>query len=105
MALLPQFLQLLMGYDALQSGLAMMPRGMGAVFGLFCYALFSNKIDDRILVFIGLIALGIGSLDLTEVNLSISTVSIAIPNFFYGILYSEAKIIKTSSKSSSILQL
>lgn len=85
MALLPQFLQLLMGYDSLQSGLAMMPRGIGAVFGLFCYAIFSNKIDDRILVFIGLMALGIGSLDLTKVNLSISTVSIAIPNFFYGI--------------------
>lgn len=92
MALLPQYLQLLMGYDSLQSGLAMMPRGVGALIGLWSYALLSNKIDDRILIFIGLIALGMGSLDLTNLNLQISPVSIAIPNLLYGVGMSLALI-------------
>lgn len=84
MALLPQFLQMLMGYDSLLSGLAMMPRGLGATMGLVIYGAFSNKIDNRILVIIGLLFLGFAGIDLENLNLSISSMSIAIPNFMYG---------------------
>lgn len=84
MALLPQFLQLLMGYDSLRSGLAIMPRGLGATLGLVIYGILSGKIDDRILVVVGLLFLGFAGFDLVHINLSIAPVNIAIPNFMYG---------------------
>ena len=84
MALLPQFLQLLMGYDSLLSGLAMMPRGLGAAIGLVVYGAFSNYMDNRLLVIIGLLCLGFAGLDLMHINLSVSTSSVGIPNFLYG---------------------
>ena len=85
MALLPQFLQLLMGYDSLLSGLAMMTRGLGAALGLVLYGAFSNKISDRIFVIVGLLCLGFAGLDLMDINLSVSTSSVEFPNFLYGI--------------------
>lgn len=46
MALLPQYLQLLMGYDSLQSGLAMTPRGVGALIGLSCNTLSNAQMTN-----------------------------------------------------------
>ena len=61
LAILPQFLQSLMGYDAYKSGLSMMPRGLGALMAMFLCATLSNKIDNRLLVMIGLGCIAGGS--------------------------------------------
>ena len=53
-AILPQFLQSLMGYDAYKSGLSMMPRGIGALTATILYGGFANKFDGRLLVVTGL---------------------------------------------------
>ena len=85
LAILPQFLQSLMGYDAYKSGLSMMPRGLGALLAMVLCATMANLIDNRILVMIGLLCIGSGSWMLGDLNLQISTMNIAIPNFLFGV--------------------
>lgn len=48
-------------------------------------ATLSNKIDNRLLVAIGLCLLGGSSLVFGSLNLQISNMNIAVPNFFMGI--------------------
>ena len=85
LAILPQFLQALMGYDAYQSGLSMMPRGVGALCAMALCATMSNVIDNRILVVIGLSIMGGAGWILGTLNLQIAPVNIAIPNILYGL--------------------
>ena len=85
LAILPQFLQGLMGYDAYLSGLAMMPRGMGALITIFTIGAIGNKINEKYLVICGLILLSISGFMLCGLNLQIATINIAIPNFIMGI--------------------
>lgn len=85
MAILPQFLQTLMGYNAYLSGLTMMPRGAGSLTSVILSGLLANKIDNRLLVCLGLVFIGIAGFQLSEVNLEISMTSIAVPNFILGL--------------------
>ena len=84
-AILPQFLQSLMGYDAYKSGLSMMPRGLGALTATVLYGAFANKFDGRLLVAIGLSCIATGCMMLGNLNLEISTMSIMFPNFLFGL--------------------
>lgn len=83
-AILPQFLQSLMGYDAYKSGLSMMPRGLGALTATILYGSYANKFDGRLLVAIGLSCIATGCMMLGNLNLEISTMSIMFPNFLFG---------------------
>ena len=47
-AVLPQFLQNLMGYTATQSGLVLSPRGIGAIIGSIVAGRIISKIDGRV---------------------------------------------------------
>ncbi len=85
LAILPQFLQSLMGYDAYKSGLSMMPRGFGALMAMFLCATLSNRVDNRLLVMVGLGCIAGGSWMLGGLNLQISTMNIGFPNFLFGI--------------------
>lgn len=85
LAILPQFLQSLMGYDAYRSGLSMMPRGIGALCAMALCATMSNKIDNRLLVVIGLTLMGLAGWQLGTLNLQIAPINIAIPNILYGL--------------------
>ena len=84
-ALLPQFLQMLMGYSAFLSGLSIMPRGIGAFTSMILCGILSQKIDNRILAVFGLTLVGIASFWLGNLNLQISSVNIALPNFVFGL--------------------
>ncbi len=83
-ATLPQFLQTLMGYDALTSGLTLMPRGMGGICTMIIISQVSNKIDARVMCAFGLLIIGIGGLMLGNLNMNISTMNIIIPNIVFG---------------------
>ncbi len=85
MAILPQFLQTLMGYNAYLSGLTMMPRGAGSLTSVILSGFLANKTDNRLLVCLGLIFIGIAGFQLSNVNLNISMTSIAVPNFILGL--------------------
>ncbi len=85
LAILPQFLQGLMGYDAFLSGLAMMPRGIGALATVIFIGTVGSKINNKVLVITGLTLLSISGFMLCNLNLQIATINIAIPNFIMGI--------------------
>ena len=84
LAILPQFLQSMMGYTAFLSGATMMPRGLGSMTAMVLTATLSNRIDNRLLVAIGLSLIGGAGLVFGSLNLQISNMNIAIPNFFMG---------------------
>lgn len=84
LAILPQFLQSMMGYTAFLSGETMMPRGCGSMLAMFLTATLSTRIDNRLMVAIGLSLIGGAGLAFGALNLQISNMNIAIPNFFMG---------------------
>lgn len=85
LAILPQFLQGLMGYDAYLSGVAMMPRGIGALATTIAVGILGSKLNNKLLVTLGLMMLSLASFMLCNLNLQISTIDIALPNFIMGI--------------------
>ncbi len=84
LAILPQFLQNMMGYTAFLSGSTMMPRGFGSMISMLVVGTISNKVDNRILVILGLSLIGASSMAFGFLNLQISSMNIIIPNFFMG---------------------
>lgn len=83
-ALLPLFLQTLMGYSALDSGLAVSPRGLGSLAAMMVVGILVNYVDGRILLALGIAGFAYSSLLLSHINLSISIGSVAVPNFMNG---------------------
>ena len=84
MALLPQFLQMMLGYTAFTSGLAIMPRGCGALMAIAIFGALSKVIDNRLFAAVGLLLVGFAGLGFGFLNLNISSLNIAIPNFVFG---------------------
>ncbi len=83
-AILPQFLQSMMGYTAFLSGYSMMPRGIGSMLSMIIVANLGNKVSYRLLAMIGLTLIGSGGLVLGFLNLQIANINIMIPNFLMG---------------------
>lgn len=83
-AIMPIFLQNLLRYSAFLSGYSMMPRGIGSITAIIVTGVFAKKIDDRLLIAIGLSLLGTGSLMFGFSNLQISMINIIIPNYIFG---------------------
>ena len=83
-AILPQFLQSMMGYTAFLSGYSMMPRGIGSMLSMVIVANLGNKVSYRLLAMIGLTLIGSGGLVLGFLNLQIANINIMIPNFLMG---------------------
>lgn len=88
LAILPMFLQTLMGYPALDSGLAVMPRGVGAFIGMGLTGLVTDRVDVRILLFIGFSLLSFSNYWLGNVNFEIASYNILIPNILSGVALS-----------------
>lgn len=84
-AILPQFLQSVMGYTAFLSGLTIMPRGIGALTSMVLFGILSTKIDNRLLAVVGLALIGTAGLEFGFLNLQISSMNIAVPNFIFGL--------------------
>ncbi|PYS21871.1 MAG: EmrB/QacA family drug resistance transporter [Acidobacteria bacterium] len=83
-ALLPLFLQTLMGYPALESGLAVSPRGFGAVASMLIVGRLINRIRGRYLVLFGFSVLSYAIYMFSKINLEISVSSIVWPNIISG---------------------
>ncbi|MGO8791069.1 MAG: DHA2 family efflux MFS transporter permease subunit [Terriglobia bacterium] len=83
-AMLPLFLQTLMGYSALDSGLAVSPRGVGSLLSMIVVGTLVNYIDSRVLLACGFAIFGYSTLLLSHVNLDISMSSVVLPNFING---------------------
>ena len=83
--LLPLFLQTVMGYPALQSGLAQSPRGLGALVMMPIAGLLVTRIDNRVLISTGFLLYAFSSFTLSYVNLGIAPSFITFPNVLQGL--------------------
>ena len=83
-AILPQFLQSMMGYTAFLSGLSMMPRGLGSLTSMIICAFIADIVDKRKMVIAGLTLIGTAGLFFGFLNLQIATINIMIPNYLMG---------------------
>ena len=84
LAILPQFLQSMLGYTAYLSGATMMPRGIGAFISTILCGYLSTRISGKLLVCIGLICVTTAGFMLGMLNLQISNINIILPNILMG---------------------
>src|SRR5215813_5265831 len=83
-ALLPLFLQTLMGYPAVASGMAVSPRGFGAITSMLIVGRLINRVRGRYLVMFGFSVLAYSIYLFSKINLEISISSIVWPNIISG---------------------
>ena len=83
--LLPLFLQTLLGYPALQSGLAVSPRGFGSFVAMFVVGRLIGVVDERWLLPCGFVALGYSAYALGNLNFQIAPVNVIWPNVINGL--------------------
>ncbi len=82
--ILPLFYQELLGYTAFTAGLAVAPRGIGAVMGMPVIGYLSNKADPRWLLSFGFITFGLTTLYFGNVTLDISPTTLLLPILLTG---------------------
>ena len=82
--LLPLFYQTLLGYTALAAGLAVSPRGIGAICIMPVIGAITGRIDNRILIFLGFIVFALTSIWMGRVTLDISPTSLLWPIILSG---------------------
>lgn len=85
MYLAPQFIQNVLGYTALLSGLTMAPRIISCMIMLLVIPRLMRLYDSRLLIAIGFFFLGLATFMYTNVNLSVSFLFVSIPNFLLGV--------------------
>ncbi len=84
LVMLPLFLENLMGYTALNTGLAITPRGIGALVSVTLAGRYLKRMDSRIVIVLGLILLAVALFILSEIDLQISIFSVVWPNMLMG---------------------
>lgn len=87
-AALPIFLQTIMGYPALQSGLALSPRGVGAFVMNFVVGRLVGRVRNRFLMAVGFVLLSVSCFWLANINLEISMWNVVAPSVLNGIAIS-----------------
>ena len=101
---LPLFLQTLMGYPALQSGLALSPRGAAAFVTTFFVGRLVGKIRLRTMLFIGFSLLSLSVYLLSEINLQVSMASVVLPTVLNGVAISFIFVPLTTATMSQLRQ-
>ena len=83
-AILPQFMQNLMNYTALQAGLVISPRGLGAIAGTLLAGRLLSKLDGRAFMAQGAALLALSMYWLGEINLFIAPGNLLWPIILSG---------------------
>jgi DHA2 family multidrug resistance protein len=81
---LPLFYQELLGYTAFTAGLAVAPRGLGAICGMPIIGYLSNKVDPRYLLTFGFGVFGLTTLYFGSITLGISPMTLFLPILITG---------------------
>jgi DHA2 family multidrug resistance protein len=81
---LPLFYQELLGYTAFTAGLAVAPRGLGAICGMPVIGYLSNKVDPRYLLTFGFGVFGLTTLYFGSITLGISPTTLFLPILITG---------------------
>lgn len=84
-AALPIFLQTLMGYPALQSGMALSPRGIGAFLTTILVGRLVGKMRNRWLIIAGFLLVALSSFMFGWINLQMGMASVVWPSVISGV--------------------
>jgi DHA2 family multidrug resistance protein len=84
LTMLPLFLQLLMGYTALDAGLAVSPRGFGVLVALGFVGVLVQKANLRLLLVFGFTILGTSCFLFSRLNLQVAMSNIIAANILMG---------------------
>lgn len=84
-SLLPMFLQGLMGYPSLNSGMAMSLRGVGAIVAMVAVGKLAAKVDARILINLGWLVLIYACWELGNITTDVAPGNLDWPNIFTGL--------------------
>ncbi len=88
MFLLPVFMQEMLGFTALKSGLALMPRALVMMVATPIVGRIYNHVSPRLLVALGLICVALGSLDMGRFTLQTSDTGIITTLLLQGVGFS-----------------
>jgi DHA2 family multidrug resistance protein len=88
LVLLPIYVQTLLGYPAFQAGLALSPRGIGALSTTPLAGYLTSKTDPRRLLVVGLVFASLTMFSLSHLNLNAGYWDIFWPQVFQGIALS-----------------
>jgi DHA2 family multidrug resistance protein len=88
MFLLPVFMQEMLGFTALKSGLALMPRALVMMVGAPIVGRIYNRVSPRVLVALGLVCVALGSLDMGRFTLQTSDTGIITTLLLQGVGFS-----------------
>ena len=83
-ALLPLFLQTLLGYPAVESGMAVSPRGIGSIISMMIVGRLIGKLDSRFLIMFGFTVLAFSTYMFVGIDLDIAPSNVAIPMIISG---------------------
>ncbi len=84
-AMLPLFLQTLLGYPALEAGLAISPRGLGALLPATAAGRLIGIVDSRLIVCAGFGLLGLSGVWLSRLTFDVAWSNIAFVTFLNGL--------------------
>jgi DHA2 family multidrug resistance protein len=82
--LLPLFYQTLLGYTAGAAGLAVSPRGIGAILIMPVIGVLTGRLDNRWLIVVGFVVFGWTSIWMAQLTLDISPTSLLWPIIISG---------------------
>src|SRR5215813_4045250 len=85
LVLLPLFLQTVLGYPAIEAGIAMAPRGLGSFIAMPLVGFLTAKVDARKLLSVGLIGGALTLFAFSSINLQMGYWDIFWPQFFQGL--------------------
>ena len=85
LAILPVFLQHLLGYTAFLSGVTISPRGIGAIVGLALATKLTRRFGMRFVMAVGFAILALSNFIFGSLNLNIAMVNVITPNIICGV--------------------
>jgi MFS transporter, DHA2 family, multidrug resistance protein len=85
LVLLPLFLQTVLGYPAIEAGIAMAPRGLGSFIAMPIVGFLTAKVDPRKLLMVGLVGGATSLFALGSINLQVGYWDIFWPQFVQGL--------------------
>jgi len=83
-AMVPLFVQTLLGYTSLSAGIATAPRGLGAMIGMPIVGKLMSHVDGKWLSMIGVVLMVISTFMFGSINLDVAMVNLVWPNIIQG---------------------
>jgi DHA2 family multidrug resistance protein len=85
MAVLPSLMQGLLGYPVLTAGLTQASRGVGTFVSMFLVGQLSGKVDNRVIIFVGISLTGLSYFLMSGFSLDMDQTPIIVSGLFQGL--------------------